>query len=143
MKIECPNCFAELELDSVIVDTNKLKNVEYYQQQLLDIQRRKDYLKSAKDQAYQKIYTTTKSVNIGFIAERIIPALSTFPHKHSDCRSTGGDPIDYVVFNGLSEGQVTEILFIDVKTGNAILTKRQQEIRDIINKQKNVKFRTF
>lgn len=143
MKIECPKCFSELDLNEVVVDTKKLKNVDYYQHQLSEIQKRKDCLKTARDQVYQKIYTTTKSVNIGFIAERIIPALDTFPHKHGDSRSTGGDPIDYVVFKGLTDGSVKEILFIDVKTGNAILTKRQQEIKDVINNQKNVKFRTF
>lgn len=143
MKIECPKCYSELDLNEVVVDTKKLKNVDYYQQQLSEIQKRKEYLKSARDQVYQKIYTTTKSVNIGFIAERIIPALDSFPHKHGDCRSTGGDPIDYVVFDGLTDDCVKEIIFIDVKTGNAILTKRQQEIKNIINVQKNVKFRTF
>ncbi len=60
-----------------------------------------------------------------------------------DCRSTGGDPIDYVIFKGLSEGNVTEIIFVDVKTGGAVLTPRQKEIKDVINVQKNVKFRTF
>ncbi len=143
MKIECPNCFSELQLVEVVVDTKKLKNVDYYQQQLNEIQQRKAQLKEIRDKTYEKIFTTTKAVNIGFIAERIIPALDTFEYNHRDCRSTGGDPIDYVIFKGLSEGNVTEIIFVDVKTGGAVLTPRQKEIKDVINVQKNVKFRTF
>jgi predicted Holliday junction resolvase-like endonuclease len=43
----------------------------------------------------------------------------------------------------MSDGKVNEILFVDVKTGGAILTKRQKEIQAIINEKKNVKFRTY
>jgi hypothetical protein len=39
MKIECPKCYAELDFNEVVVDTKKLKNVDYYQQQLNEIQK--------------------------------------------------------------------------------------------------------
>jgi predicted Holliday junction resolvase-like endonuclease len=142
-KIECPNCYSELQLENVIVDTSKLNKIEYYQKQLELIEKRKKALNTAKDELYNRIYTSTKSINIGFIAERLIPAMDTFNFDHKNCRHTGGHPIDYIIFDGMADGKVTEILFVDVKTGGAILTKRQKEIQAIINEKKNVKFRTY
>ena len=141
MLTRCPTCHTISPVEDVKV--NDIKNNEYIQSQLQEIENRKEYLKKAKDDVYRKIRTTTKAVNIGFIMERIIPALEQFQWKHSDCRSTGGDPIDYIIFEGLTDGEVKKIIFVDVKTGNANLTNRQKEIRDVINIQKNVKFRRF
>lgn len=142
-KIECPKCYSELQLEQVIIDTSKLNKIDYYQQQLELIEKRKKALNTAKDELYNRIYTSTKSINIGFIAERLIPAMDTFKFNHKNCRHTGGDPIDYIIFDGMADGKVNEILFVDVKTGGAILTKRQKEIQAIINEKKNVKFRTY
>ena len=43
------------------------------------------------------------------------------------------DPIDYVIFEGLSEnGAVNNIVFADIKTGAAILKPHQREIRSLV-----------
>jgi predicted Holliday junction resolvase-like endonuclease len=48
------------------------------------------------------------------------------------CRSVF-DPIDYVIFEGLSgSGVVKNIVFSDIKTGAAILKPQQREIRSLI-----------
>ena len=52
------------------------------------------------------------------------------------------DPIDYIVFEGLAQGEVKSISFIDIKTGNAKLTEGQEQIKQMIS-DKNVKFRTY
>jgi predicted Holliday junction resolvase-like endonuclease len=143
LKCECPNCQTEMAVGDNVIDCSKPKTVEYYQKKMAEIEKRKQYLKTAKDKLYQSIYVSTKSINIGFIAERLCPALDSFRFNHNDCRSTGGDPIDYIVFEGLSTGgEVDFIHFVDVKTGGATLSKRQQEIKKVI-KDRNVKFRTF
>lgn len=43
-----------------------------------------------------------------------------------------GSPIDYIYFKGLSTGQIEEISFIEIKTKNGSLPKRERQIRDLI-----------
>ena len=56
-----------------------------------------------------------------------------------------GNPIDYIVFNGLSDvsdkksDEVESVILLDIKTGKSRLTKTQRRIRDCIE-QGRVKF---
>lgn len=59
----------------------------------------------------------------------------------TDCRFLG-EPIDMVVFDGMSENRINKITFLDVKTGNAALNKHQRLVRDTIEDQK-VKFKVI
>ena len=141
---ECPRCQNNNKPETWFFGYKRSEPAQVkYERQLLELEARKNKLKSAVQNVYNQIYVNTKSINIGFIAERLFPALESFRFNHNDCRSTGGDPIDYVVFEGLSErNEVDFIHFVDVKTGNARLSPRQEEIKQVIN-DKNVKFRIY
>jgi predicted Holliday junction resolvase-like endonuclease len=81
-------------------------------------------------------------VNFGKIMEEIAPGLSTFPFHGADCRSLL-DPIDYVVFDGLAKnGKVTNIHFLDVKTGASTLNDHQKQVKGAIEK-KHVEFALY
>ncbi len=141
---ECPNCH-NISNSNCYFPVHKKNDLAQtvYEKQLAEIEVRKARLKTARDAAYNSMLINVKSVNVGFIAERLFPALDSFRFAHNDCRSTGGDPIDYVVFEGLSDKNCVDFIhFVDVKTGNAKLSARQQEIKKVIN-DKNVKFRTY
>ena len=100
------------------------------------LQERKATLQEKTAKAKQKTQTTTRSVNIGFILERLAPALPHFPFDKNDCRSLF-DPIDYVIFEGLNKsGKVQKIFFVDIKSGEARLKKNQQAIRRMIETKK-------
>jgi predicted Holliday junction resolvase-like endonuclease len=43
-----------------------------------------------------------------------------------------GRPVDFVVFDGLDEGQLRRIVFVEVKTGQSRLTARERLVRDAI-----------
>jgi predicted Holliday junction resolvase-like endonuclease len=43
-----------------------------------------------------------------------------------------GSPIDLVVFDGLAEGRVRRIVFLEVKTGGSGLTSRERCVRDVV-----------
>jgi predicted Holliday junction resolvase-like endonuclease len=74
-----------------------------------------------------------KAVNLGFIFERLAPALPSFRFERNDCRSLF-DPIDYIIFEGMSnKGTVSRILFADIKTGKAALQSNQKEIKAAVN----------
>jgi predicted Holliday junction resolvase-like endonuclease len=77
----------------------------------------------------------------GRVSEHLAPFIN-FPYNPRDARFIGS-PIDIIVFNGAEEGYIREIIFLEVKTGDAAaLTPRQRQIRDLIQ-NKNVVWREF
>lgn len=48
-----------------------------------------------------------------------------------------GTPVDYIAFKGLSDDVEPEIIFVEVKTGQAsILTERERKVRDAVANQR-------
>jgi predicted Holliday junction resolvase-like endonuclease len=78
----------------------------------------------------------------GKVAEMFAPYLGDFPFKPSECKFLG-DPIDYVVFEGLDNRDITGIHFVDVKADTAQLKKHQRQVRDIINQKGRMSFVTY
>jgi predicted Holliday junction resolvase-like endonuclease len=75
----------------------------------------------------------SQSVIVGKVTEHLVPYLSGFEYNPKDARFIGS-PIDLVVFDGLDEGDLQEIVFVEVKTGaSASLSKRERQIRDAIS----------
>lgn len=67
----------------------------------------------------------------GKVAEQLAPYTLEFDFNPRDVRFLGS-PVDFVAFCGLSEGQVTDVVFVEVKTGRSGLTQRERQIRDAI-----------
>ncbi len=109
---------------------------ELYEQQRQDLKEREKELKEMRKSISQRSQVGAKAVNIGFILERLAPTMTGFRFDRNDCRSLF-DPIDYVIFEGLSKkNSVSKILFTDIKTGNARLSGKQKEIRTLVEKKK-------
>lgn len=77
----------------------------------------------------------SRAVLTGQIAEQFAPLLPNFPCDISDCRFLG-KPIDYIAFKGLNENQVEEVLFIEIKSGSSMLSKRERSLKDAIENKK-------
>ncbi len=76
----------------------------------------------------------------GKVTEHLIPYMDEFNYNPSDCRFLGS-PIDMIVFDGLSDGEVKEVVLLEIKTGpSANLSTRERKIRDAI-KEKRVSWR--
>lgn len=75
----------------------------------------------------------SQSVTRGRVTECLIPFFPDFPYNPKDARFLG-TPVDFIVFNGLSdEENITEVAFIEIKTGKAAnLNKRERAVRDCI-----------
>lgn len=72
------------------------------------------------------------AVITGKVTEQLVPYLPGFLYNPRDARFLGS-PIDLVVFDGLNEGEVRSIVFMEVKTGkSASLTTRERWVRDAI-----------
>jgi predicted Holliday junction resolvase-like endonuclease len=75
----------------------------------------------------------SQSVIVGKVTEHLIPYLPNFIFNPKDTRFIGS-PVDLLVFDGLDNGHLNKIVFIEVKTGTAArLTRREQQIKDAIN----------
>lgn len=138
-KAECSSCGESFSLkESPMFSTEQFtpeaKELLKEKQEFLKERKKELLLRTSK--ATQKVETTTQSVNIGFILERLAPALGKFPFDKNDCRSLF-DPIDYVIFEGLNKtGSVQKIFFVDIKTGEARLKKNQRAIKQKIQDKK-------
>ena len=77
----------------------------------------------------------------GKTLEKLVPFLDSFPYDPHDIRWLG-DPIDLVIFNGKSSGNLNEIVFCEVKSGESKLSKIQNRIKDLVEKKK-VKWEEF
>jgi len=73
----------------------------------------------------------SKFVTIGKIAEQFAPYLPGWKYNPNDARFLGS-PLDFIVFDGMSDGIINEVVFIEIKTGNAQLSSREQDLQDII-----------
>ena len=67
----------------------------------------------------------------GKYAEKFVPFMKKFPYKSEDSYFLGM-PIDYIVFDGLNEGEVKAVRFIEVKSGQSQLTTREKSIKDAV-----------
>ena len=80
------------------------------------------------------------SVVAGKATEHLAPLLPGFEFDPRDARFLGS-PIDFIVFDGLSQGEIDEIVFVEIKTGpSAALTTRERMVRDAVDGRR-VRFR--
>jgi predicted Holliday junction resolvase-like endonuclease len=79
-----------------------------------------------------KAIRQSAAVTLGKVTEHFIPYLPGFNYNPKDARFIGS-PVDFIVFDGMDEGDVCEVVFVEVKSGAATLTKRQRQIRDAVN----------
>jgi predicted Holliday junction resolvase-like endonuclease len=73
----------------------------------------------------------SRAVTAGKIQEQLIQYLPGFPYNPKDVRFLGS-PIDLVVFDGLAEGEVRRVIFVEVKTGRSALTRGERSVRAAI-----------
>jgi predicted Holliday junction resolvase-like endonuclease len=73
----------------------------------------------------------SQAVTVGKVSEQLLPYLPGFRFNPKDARFLGS-PVDLVVFDGVDEGELRGVWFLEVKTGNAVLSGRERQIRDAI-----------
>ncbi len=73
----------------------------------------------------------SRAVLGGQLSEQMAAFLPGFPGDPSDARFIG-KPVDYISFNGLSNGAVTGITFIEVKSGQSSLSQVERSVREAV-----------
>jgi len=107
------------------------------------LQQREIALREANTQLQQWMYQSeasirndaiqrSQSVIIGKVTEHLVPYMPKFTFNPKDVRFVGS-PIDLIIFDGMNEENIQNIVFVEVKTGaSASLTKRERQIRNAV-----------
>jgi predicted Holliday junction resolvase-like endonuclease len=85
------------------------------------------YTRAVRRDAVQR----SEAVTVGKVSEQLLPFFPEFRFNPRDARFLGA-PVDLVVFDGLAEGMVRRVVFVEVKTRGARLTARERLVRDAI-----------
>jgi len=135
---ECPNgCEFKLS-DAIIFDGEKTfpkKAIKRKKELLEELEEMKHDFEKRKKSANVNAEITTKSVNIGKNLEKIFPTFKDFKWDLPDARFLG-DPLDLIIFNGLSKGEIDSINFVEIKTGKSPLNPHQRSIKHAVNEKK-------
>jgi predicted Holliday junction resolvase-like endonuclease len=73
----------------------------------------------------------SQAVTRGKVQEQLVPFFPDFPFSAQDARFLGS-PVDFVIFDGLSDGALRRVVLLEIKTGGAQLTPRERQIRDAV-----------
>jgi predicted Holliday junction resolvase-like endonuclease len=74
----------------------------------------------------------SRAVLGGLVSEQLAPLLPGFPYDPGDCRFVG-KPVDFIVFRGMNQGQIAEVVFLEVKSGaSRTLNEQERRLREVI-----------
>ena len=87
-------------------------------------------LSASRKQAVQQ----SRNVVLGHVNEKIAPLLPNFPYYYKDLMFLGKG-VDYIVFDGLSAGNLKKIVFLEIKSGVSGLNRNEQMIKQCLEKK--------
>ena len=97
----------------------------------------RDWMQKEEKRIREDAIKRSEAVVTGKVTEHLIPFFQDFKYNPKNVRFLG-TPVDLVIFDGLSEGEVKNIVFVEVKTGKtANLSTRERQVRDCVQ-NKNV-----
>lgn len=132
--------YAELtgELESrarEIFETWRASELETRTQEKAEVLFR-DWKLRAEKAIRQDAIRKSEAVIGGKVTEHLLPFFPAFRYNPKDARFLG-TPVDLIVFDGLSEGAVRAVAFVEVKTGKtAGLSARERQVRNCIEQKR-------
>ena len=83
----------------------------------------------------KKAVRQSRAVIEGQCAENFAPFLPDFPGEPSEAHFLG-KPVDYIVFSGSSKEEISEIIFVEIKTGTYALTRTEKSLKEAVKNKK-------
>lgn len=77
----------------------------------------------------------SKATTFGYVSESLAPLAPEFPYHVKDLMFLG-KWVDYIVFDGLHEGNLHKIRFLEIKTNTSQLSQREKMIKEAVEKGK-------
>lgn len=99
------------------------------------------YTEQALERAREQSSKLSAATRLGLTVEHLAPFAPEFEFNPRDVRFFG-DPIDLLLFDGLDEGLLRGIYFVEVKSGAKRLNRRQQQVTAMVDGGQ-VHFRTM
>jgi predicted Holliday junction resolvase-like endonuclease/predicted RNA-binding Zn-ribbon protein involved in translation (DUF1610 family) len=134
VKIEKGNSLLEKIKEENKTHLEKLAK-EWQVKYISDIEELKRLFKDSEKIIRSKSVSSSRRSLVGKFIERFIPFLKKLPYEPSDMHFLG-QPVDYIVFQGLHEDKIDRVIFVEVKTGSSKLTKREKSLKETIEKKR-------
>lgn len=77
----------------------------------------------------------SKATTFGYVSESLAPLAPEFPYHVKDLMFLG-KWVDYLVFDGLHEGKLRKIRFLEIKTNTSQLNQREKMIKEAVEQGK-------
>ncbi|MCX8205822.1 MAG: hypothetical protein N3H30_01175 [Candidatus Micrarchaeota archaeon] len=87
-----------------------------------------EFIEAERDDAIKR----SRAVLGGQFSEQLAPYLPNFKYSPTEVRFIG-KPIDFVVFKGMDSKEISEIVFVEVKSGNANMNSVERSIQKAID----------
>jgi predicted Holliday junction resolvase-like endonuclease len=142
-----------IETIAFVVIFYQFKRYHFEQLALLKLQADEDaaafqenFLRTEKQKIRKETLKKSERVARGFTVENFAPYLQE-KYSPTDFRHLG-DPVDYVIYDGLTDvhqgvaDEIKGVVLLDIKTGQSRLNKVQRRIRDAVNSGK-VSFKVY
>jgi len=100
-----------------------------------DLAEIKELIQSAEKYMRHDAIKRSKRTLLGKLWEQVSPYLPKFPFRPSDMKFLGA-PIDFIVFDGASENDIKQVIFLEVKTGDSKLSTQERKLKKAIEEGK-------
>ena len=95
--------------------------------------RAKEIADAVVRQAREDAVKRSAAVVTGRVYEQLVPYLPWFRYNPREARFLGS-PIDLVVFDGLEDGNVRSIVFLEIKKGSSRLSDRERMVKEAVER---------
>jgi len=103
-----------------------------HQQYLTELE--KKFIESVKGFRKDAVLRSRSSI-MGKLWEHVAPYLPKFNYHPSDMKFIGA-PIDYIVFKGMNDKDINEVIFLEVKSGKSALNTQERKLKKVIEAKK-------
>lgn len=88
------------------------------------------------EEIVQKRLKASRATIGGQVSEQLAPFLPGFPHLASEARFIG-KPIDFIIFKGMDNKEISEVIFVEVKSGkHKRLTPQELNLKKAIEEKR-------
>ena len=77
----------------------------------------------------------SRSVIGGQFSEQLAPYLPNFNYLPTECRFLG-KPVDFIVFKGMDEKNISEVIFVEAKSGKSKLSQQEKSLKEAIDNKR-------
>ena len=103
------------------IKIQKLKSSKEFEEKIPDI--REDAIKKSR------------AVLSGQFSEQLAPYLPDFPYKPNEARFIG-KPIDFIIFKGMDDKKIDEVVFVEVKSGGSRISPVERSLKEAVESKK-------